>query len=125
MPDKPRYTFHYTPVEYFDSLDPAADYYSPEFDEDGFIHCTDGANNMAATANLHYRNDLRPFYALYIDKTLVSSPIKYEHHAGMYPHIYGPLNREAIVRILVAPREIDGSFLPITATEIDDIETAE
>ncbi len=111
MPDKPRYTFHYTPAAYFSSLDLAADYTPPEFEREGFIHCTDGAQNMLQTANYHYNRDLRDFIALYLDKTLIKSPIRYEDPAEIYPHIYGPLNRDAIVREVPALRDVAGTFL--------------
>ena len=111
--DKPRYTFHYTSETYYNSLDPAADYVPLEFEQDGFIHCTDGAENVARTASRIYRFDPDSFLALYIDKTLVTSPIKYEDPDEIYPHIYGPLNRDAIVRVLNAWRDHDGFFLPM------------
>jgi uncharacterized protein (DUF952 family) len=113
MAGKPRYTFHYTPVEYFDSLDPAEDYVPPGFEREGFIHCTDGAENMAEVANAIYKDDPRRFYALYIDKMRVRSPIKYEDAQGIYPHIYGSLNRDAIVERREALRLPDGKFLPM------------
>ncbi len=113
MKDKPRYTFHYTPVDFFDSLDPAADYMPPAYKQEGFIHCTDGAANMVEVANLHYRQDPRDFYVLYLDKEKISSPIKYEDPNEIYPHIYGPLNRDAIVEQKHALRTLDGSFLPM------------
>lgn len=111
MPPELRYTFHYIPLAYFSSLDPAADYTPPEFERDGFIHCTDGAENMLKTANLHYASDPRDFLALYLDKTRIKSPVRYEDAAQIYPHIYGPLNRDAIVRAIPAPRDADGTFL--------------
>ncbi len=118
----PRYTLHYTPVTYFDSLDPSGDYLPPHYAQDGFIHCTDGAENMANTGNRHYRDDLRDFYILYIDTIdteRVKSPIKYEDRGRIYPHIYGPLNRDAIAGKRVAKREKDGAFLVTPEFESD------
>lgn len=66
---------------------------------------------MAATGNRIYRADPRDFYILYIDTERVKSPIKYEDPAHIYPHIYGPLNRDAIVDKKVVLREADGTFL--------------
>ena len=113
MQEKPRYTFHYTPEDYFNGLDPSADYLPPEFEQEGFIHCTDGAENVARVATRYFRYDDRLFLALYIDKTLVTSPIQYEDPEEIYPHIYGPLQRVAIVRVLNAWRDHDGFFLPM------------
>jgi hypothetical protein len=113
MQDKPRYTFHYTPEAYFNGLDPAADYVPPGFEQEGFIHCTDGAENVARVATTLFRYDEQGFLVLYVDKTLVTSPIKYEDPDEIYPHIYGPLPRKAIVRVLNAWRDHDGFFLPM------------
>ena len=107
----PRYTFHFTPAEYFDSLDPREDYLPVHYIEDGFIHCTDGAENLVATGNRFYKNDPRDFYVLYLDKERIRSEVKYEDPRGIYPHIYGPLNRDAIVDVKRARRAEDGSFL--------------
>jgi uncharacterized protein (DUF952 family) len=114
-----RYTLHYSPVSYFDRLDPNEDYLPPHFEQDGFIHCTDGAENMANTGNRHYRDDTRDFYILYIDTERVKSPIKYEDPGRIYPHIYGPVSRDAIVDRRVAMRERDGTFLVMPEFESD------
>lgn len=113
MSDKPRYTFHYSPAEYFAALDPEKDYTPPHYAQEGFIHCTDGSENMAKVANRYYRGDPRDFLVLYLDKTRIKSPVKYEDPAEIYPHIYGPLNRDAIVEIRPALRAPDGTFLPM------------
>jgi uncharacterized protein (DUF952 family) len=111
MAGKPRYTYHYTPAEYFARFGPDKDYTPPRFGEEGFIHCTDGAENMVRVANFLYRDDPREFLVLYIDKERVKSPIKYEDEDEIYPHIYGPLNQDAIVDKHRALREPDGTFL--------------
>jgi uncharacterized protein (DUF952 family) len=107
---EPRYTLHYTPVDYFDALDPTKDYTPPNYEREGFIHCTDGAENLARVGNVHYRDDPRDFYVLTIDKERVKSPVKYEDAGRIYPHVYGPLNRDAIVRKRMAERLADGTF---------------
>ena len=40
---------------------------APSLEAESFIHCTDGAAAMIATANRHYREDPRPFVVLTID----------------------------------------------------------
>jgi uncharacterized protein (DUF952 family) len=109
MPE-PRYTLHFTPAEYFDSLDPSQDYTPPDYEREGFIHCTDGAENLARVGNTFYRDDPHDFYVLTIDKERVKSQIKYEDDGRIYPHIYGPLNRDAIVNKRMAERLEDGTF---------------
>ena len=104
-------TFHLVPQSYYDSLDPRVDYTPREFAREGFIHCTDGAAEMARTANRYYQSNSDPHYYLYIDKSRVRARIQYDDAAKLYPHIYGALNRDAIVAVRVAPRGLDGTFL--------------
>ena len=104
-------TFHLVLKEYFDALDPDADYTPRDFARDGFIHCTDGADEMARTANRYYQSNAEPHYYLYIDKARVRAPIRYDDANRLYPHIYGALNRNAIVAARVARREAAGTFL--------------
>ena len=104
-------TFHLVPQAYFDSLDPRADYAPRDFAREGFIHCTDGADEMARTANRFYQSNAEPHYYLYIDKARVRAPIRYDDAERLYPHIYGALNRDAIVATRPARRQADGTFL--------------
>jgi glutathione S-transferase len=105
-------TFHLVPQDYFDALDPRADYAPRDFAREGLIHCTDGADEMARTANRYYRGNAEPHYYLHIDKTRVRAPLRYDDAARLYPHIYGALNRDAIVAVQPARRAADGAFLP-------------
>ena len=104
-------TYHLVPCKYFDSLDPQRDYVPEPFPRDGFIHCTDGADEMARTANRYYQSNTEPHYYLYIDKSRVRAPIRYDAEPHIYPHIYGALNHDAIVAIRPARRGLDGTFL--------------
>ncbi len=105
-------TFHLVPKNYFDSLDSKVDYVPEPFAQDGFIHCTDGADEMARTANRYYQSNPATHYYLYIDKTQVHAPIRYDAEPRIYPHIYGGLNRDAIIAIRPATRQTNGTFLP-------------
>lgn len=105
-------TFHLVPQTYFDALDPSIDYTPEPFAREGFIHCTDGADEMARIANQFYKSNRESHYYLYIDKARVRAPIRYEDAEQKYPHIYGALNRDAILTVRVARRESDGTFLP-------------
>jgi uncharacterized protein (DUF952 family) len=111
MSSKPRYTLHFTPADYFSQYD-----LPPRFAEEGFIHTTEGADNLAAVGNRYYKDDPGDYLVLYIDKALVKSLVRYDDPDEIYPHIYGPLNRDAIVAVRSAPRTPDGSFLPVSET---------
>ena len=105
--------YHLVPRAEFEAGDPAADYVPAAFDRDGFVHLTDGTGELAAVGNRYYRADPRPYLALRIDLARVRAPIRYEDPGRLYPHVHGPLNRDAIVAVLEAPRGPDGTFLAI------------
>lgn len=104
-------TFHLVPVEYWEASDPNADYVPSYFNEEGFIHCTTGEHELAATGNKHYKDDQRPFNVLVIELDKVKSKVQYDAAGTTYPHIYGPLNRDAITHVLPALRLKSGQFL--------------
>jgi uncharacterized protein (DUF952 family) len=79
--------------------------------EQGFIHAST-AEQVVPVANLFYRG-LPGLLVLIIDTDRVEPEIRYEQAPGWdtaFPHIYGPLNVDAVVdtRPLVAGP--DGSF---------------
>ena len=111
---EPKIIYHLTPADYYNGL-PADQPYRPrEFDRDGFIHCTTGEERLLLVADTIYRRVPGEFLLLMIDERKVTSPVKYENSGGiLFPHIYGALNRDAIVRVVAVGRREDGTFLPI------------
>ena len=107
-----RPTYHLVPAETWDAADPGRPYWAASLDAEGFIHCTDGMTEMVATANRHYRADGRAFLVLTVDLDAAGSPWRIEDPQGIYPHVYGPIARAAISRVVPAPRAPDGRFLP-------------
>lgn len=105
-------TFHVVSQVYFDSTDPAQAYSPAAFSRDGFVHCTDDPLEMARVANEFYGAEPPPHVYLYIDKTRVTPPLRYDDPEHRYPHIYGPLNRDAIIAVRQARRDPTGRFLP-------------
>lgn len=105
------FTFHLTSREWLDSQNPSAGYLPEGFEHEGFIHCTDGAAALAASGNRHLAGDPREHVIVVIDVSRIESEVKYEDEHRIYPHIYGPLNRDAIVDVRPAPRDKDGTFL--------------
>lgn len=106
-------TYHLTPEPVWTAQETGASYRPEPFDADGFIHCTDGEVNLLAIANRFYQGDRRPHVVLVVDLDRVSVPVRYEDPERIFPHVYGPLNREAIVEVRRAVRLADGSFVGI------------
>jgi uncharacterized protein (DUF952 family) len=108
-----RLIYHLSPVDEYKSVPPDQPYQPGAFAQDGFIHCTRGAEQLVIVANRYYQNDLRPLAVVVIDESRVTAEIKYEpgqDDGVLYPHIYGLLNRDAIVTVLNMGRLPDGSF---------------
>ncbi len=105
-------TLHLVPAEYFLDCDRDAPYVPERFEHEGFIHCTDGADELARTGTRCYREDYRMYVVLVIDKRRVQPSMRYEDEARIYPHIYGALNRDAIVGVVPVLRAAGGAFLP-------------
>ena len=80
-------------------------------DEEGFIHCS-RAGQVAAVADRFYRG-VTGLVLLTIDERRLTSEVRYEFVPGAdesFPHVYGPLNVDAVVR--VEPFAAGGPFPP-------------
>jgi uncharacterized protein (DUF952 family) len=97
-----RVTFHLTPAERWAAAE-----------TEGFIHCTDGAGELLATAERHYRDDPSAFVALTVDLDAAGSPWRVEDARGIYPHIFGPIDRAAVLAVARVDRDVDGRFLTL------------
>lgn len=104
----------------WEALAPAQPLQPASIETEGFIHCTSGDALMLRVANSFYRHLPGEFLALSIDQALVVAEIKWEHPPGSdphaseaFPHIYGPLNTNAVVAVRSFSRADDGSFLTI------------
>lgn len=80
-------------------------------DDEGFIHAGT-ARQVAPVANIVYREN-SDLLVLVIDVDRLDSEIRYDEVPGWtdpFPHIYGPLNVNAVTGILSLTRESDGKF---------------
>jgi len=105
-----RLTWHLAPAESW--TDGAEGYVPRAFADEGFIHCTTGTAALAATGDRYYRDDPRPYVALAIDLDHVRARVEVTGPGGIYPHIHGALNRDAIMAVVPLARREDGTFVP-------------
>jgi uncharacterized protein (DUF952 family) len=110
-----RLTYHLTPRAWWDAADPDAPLRAPSLESEGFIHCTDGAAEMVATANRHYAAEPGAFVVLTVDLDRITSTWSVDDPDRIYPHIFGPIDRAAIVAVVDAPRDPHGTFLLFAA----------
>jgi uncharacterized protein (DUF952 family) len=99
--------FHLVPAVYWHNQDPTCPYLPRDFEGEGFIHCTRGASLLLQVANTYYQDAPGEFLLLVIGEEQVSAETKSENG---FPHIYGPLNRDAIVAVHAMIRHDDGRF---------------
>ncbi len=79
--------------------------------EQGYIHAGD-APRVAPVANLFYAED-DGLVVLVIDTDRLASPVKYDPAPGWeepLPHIYGPINPDAVIELRPLDRGEDGKF---------------
>jgi uncharacterized protein (DUF952 family) len=86
----------------------------------GFIHCST-AEQVVKVANKHYRGQ-KGLVLLYIDTDKATSEVKFEppinpqtgeYEPGVdeqYPHIYGTINTDSVVKVVDFPPNADGIF---------------
>lgn len=85
------------------------EYLHPSLGSEGFIHCS-SVSQVVRTANRYYRGQ-SGLVLLEIDPALTASEIRYDDSGGdQYPHLYGPLNLDAVVDVMRFPPDEDGSF---------------
>jgi uncharacterized protein (DUF952 family) len=89
----------------------AGTYRGDTLDTEGFIHCST-PTQVAEVANRRFagRSDL---LLLYIDPRLVGPEIRYEmaENGQNYPHIYGPLNVDAVMQTIPMLPDQQGRFV--------------
>jgi len=80
-------------------------------EDQGYIHASQ-AHQVALVANAIYR-DARHLVILTIDPERLRSELRYEKMPDAddpFPHIYGPLNTDAVVRTEPFEPDADGTF---------------
>lgn len=94
-------------------------YVADSLEKEGFIHCST-ASQLVPVA-MEFFPGRRKLTILVVDETLLTSPLKWEKPAGgspppgvaageKFPHIYGPINFEAVTKVLDMERDADDVF---------------
>jgi uncharacterized protein (DUF952 family) len=76
----------------------------------GFIHCST-PEQVVEVADYMFKNK-SGLILLVIDDRKITQEIKYEDagNGKLYPHIYGPLNADAVLKVIDFPPKQDGTF---------------
>jgi len=103
--------FHITKREEWERAKQERVYQAPSLATEGFIHCST-ADQVIRTANRLFSGQ-PGLVLLEIDTRRVKPEIRYENCEGgpeAFPHIYGPLDAESVLRVLSFEPGADGSF---------------
>ncbi|WP_175412416.1 DUF952 domain-containing protein [Streptomyces sp. TRM64462] len=106
--------FHVVPLADW-AADPEGPYRPPSLASEGFVHCSADGAAALAVADAHYRRVPGPLLALVVDEERLSADVRWEGTPGgtVFPHVYGPVERAAVVALLEVRRGPDGEALEL------------
>ncbi|KQX54954.1 MULTISPECIES: DUF952 domain-containing protein [unclassified Streptomyces] len=88
---------------------PDAPYAPASLTAEGFVHCSSDESAALAVADAHYRDVPGPLLVLVIDEARLSGEVRYEGSGDvLFPHVYGPVERDAVTSVLEVRRDADG-----------------
>lgn len=94
--------FHITTRQAWQAAERRGVYLAPSLDMEGFIHLSTEAQWRHSFAR-HFAGQ-RGLLLLRIDPVRLRSEVRYEAaHGELFPHLYGPLDLEAVVTISELP----------------------
>lgn len=104
---------HITTRDQWEKAKPTGFYRGDTLDTEGFIHCSTPAQ-VIPVANFLFRGQ-EGLVLLCIDSSKVQTKICYESpEPGVgeaHPHIYGPLNSDAVIKVLPFEPSANGTFI--------------
>ena len=107
---------HITERRSWQSAQVAGAYRAASLDTEGFIHCST-AEQVVRVANSFYKGQT-DLVLLCIEAERLQATLKWEqpipsndpHSSELFPHIYGAINLEAVVRVVEFPPNTNGTF---------------
>lgn len=104
--------YHLVPESEFRAQVKEDKYIPARFELDGFIHCTGEPDTLLAVANDYFSGVEKPVLVLVIETARLAAEVRFEPpapvagsgsshlaHDQLFPHIYGPLNLDAVTAI--------------------------
>jgi uncharacterized protein (DUF952 family) len=111
--------YHITSRSAWSDARERGDYRAESLESEGFIHCSTEAQVVPVAHKFYVGQD--NLLLLVIEPALLSSDLKWEPPAGggpppgvpegdLFPHIYGPINLDAVVNVFDLESNPDGQF---------------
>lgn len=109
--------YHVVPLGEW-NVSPELPYAPTSLAEEGFVHCSADEATTLAVVNAFYRSAPRPLLALQLDEERLAARCEWEAAAPtpppgvaegtLFPHVFGPINRDAVDRVLVVQWNEEG-----------------
>ncbi|WP_371615183.1 DUF952 domain-containing protein [Streptomyces sp. NBC_00454] len=91
--------FHLVPLADW-TAEPALPYAPASLGSEGFVHCSADPQTALAIASSHYADVPGTLLALELDELALAAEVRREGESGArYPHVHGPLNRDAVIHV--------------------------
>jgi len=105
-----RIILHITQRKQWEQAKSDGKYLGDTLSSQGFIHCST-PNQIIKVANALFKGQ-KELVLLCIDSAKVKAEIRYESIEGneKYPHIYGPLNIDSVIKVLDFEPDGDDKF---------------
>ncbi len=104
--------FHITSRTSWSAAQEAGFYKADSFQAEGFIHCS-RADQALRVANIFFKGQ-SDLVLLVIDITRLISELRWEPGSDkadeLFPHVYGSINLDAVLRVLDFPPDADGRW---------------
>ena len=107
-----REILHICPRADWDAAQSQGDYRSASLESEGFIHAS-RLRQLLRSANRFFKG-AQNLVVLWMKPRLLTSPLRFEEADGQrFPHIYGPINLNAVVAVTPLRADPDGVFRDI------------
>lgn len=109
-----QYLMHVVPTKIWEQAKVKGEYRPDSLQAEGFVHLST-EDQVVTVANRFFKGH-RGLSLLYIDPEKLKFPVKFESVSDSpekYPHLYGPLNVEAVVRVRPLEAGMDGIFISL------------
>jgi uncharacterized protein (DUF952 family) len=105
--------YHITSGQEWESSLATGQYAAVSLGSEGFIHFS-GASQVIATANRYYKGQWG-LVLLQVDVKRLAAELKYEKAPSgeLFPHLYGPLNLDAVQKVYPFEPEGNGEFITV------------
>jgi uncharacterized protein (DUF952 family) len=114
-----KYIVHLCTRQAWENALAGGEYRADSLEFEGFIHCS-RPDQILEVANRYYRQ-VSDLVLLWIDPEKVTQNIRLEKAEAetqdVFPHVYGPINLDAIISVSAFPIHQDGYFRSIPLSD--------